>query len=389
MRLFFLKSKIIFLIVGVPFSLFSQSILKGSVEDGEIKKPIIGANIFLSNTTKGTISDETGKFTLKNIPVGNYELVISCVGYETIKIGVNTEGKKPYRIILKPLENKLSEFKITTKRSAKWQRNLELFTNNFIGKSDNANKCKIVNPEVLSFLDSLNIFITTASDLLIIENRGLGYRVKYALKRYLYNRIDKKITYEGYPVFELLTPINNIEHEKWIENRRKAFLGSIRHFMKSLYECNLHANGFSAQRIIEIIDKTERIRTIIKHGEKISIRPTPADSIVRILLPDSLSCHYFLDTTLSLKGKIVSFKGLVQITYLNEIESRDYQLVNDPLPKGYRQTPQVSIIHMVSPKIILEPDGHFSDPIGIISEKYWSWELMSEMLPYDYDIKHN
>ncbi|MCC5612904.1 carboxypeptidase-like regulatory domain-containing protein [Nostoc sp. CHAB 5834] len=365
----------------------AQPFIKGQIEDGSTGRAVALANVFLSNTTKGTISDENGKFMLKPVPIGQYDLIISCVGFETMKVSVNTRSRSIYRIVLKPVEQKLAEFTVKAKRSGKWFRNLEFFKRNFLGFSENAKHCTIVNPNVLYFIDSLHQFKAFANDLLVIENKGLGYRVKYALVKFSYNHQENKITYEGYPVFEYLNPSNETEEIKWQENRRKAYLGSSRHFMKSLYTCTLQKNGFFVQKVLEKIDTTGRVRSVILHGENVTFYPAPSDTIVRIIQPDTLRCHQLINPDEAIDAKkVFSFKHLLQVTYIAEPESPDYQRMNNPSIYGYRNTPQVSIMRMQLPSVTLEPDGHFFEPLGIVFELYWSWELMAETLPYDYEL---
>ena len=45
--------------------------------------------VMLKGTTTGSLSDKTGHFFLKDIPVGKQTLVFSCVGYTTEEREVN------------------------------------------------------------------------------------------------------------------------------------------------------------------------------------------------------------------------------------------------------------------------------------------------------------
>ena len=60
--------------------------ITGAVIDSETGDPLIGANIFLENTSIGAASDLDGRFLIMNIPAGSYTLVISVVGYAETKI---------------------------------------------------------------------------------------------------------------------------------------------------------------------------------------------------------------------------------------------------------------------------------------------------------------
>ena len=53
--------------------------------DGEFNEPMAFANVLIKNTTKGTTSDFDGKYFI-DVEAGNYTLVFSYIGYQTIEI---------------------------------------------------------------------------------------------------------------------------------------------------------------------------------------------------------------------------------------------------------------------------------------------------------------
>jgi iron complex outermembrane recepter protein len=62
----------------------SQFTLSGEVTDDNGEK-LAGANILIEGTTKGTTTDFQGKYKIPDIESGTYKVVMSYVGYETIK----------------------------------------------------------------------------------------------------------------------------------------------------------------------------------------------------------------------------------------------------------------------------------------------------------------
>lgn len=66
-------------LMGIPA--WSQYILSGIVED-EQGAPLPGANLFITELNRGSVTFSDGSFTLGRIPAGDYHLVISFVGYE-------------------------------------------------------------------------------------------------------------------------------------------------------------------------------------------------------------------------------------------------------------------------------------------------------------------
>ena len=56
----------------------------GRVVDGSTQSPVIGASVLIAGTERGSATDDDGKFTIKNIPVGSYVVAIRAVGYEPL-----------------------------------------------------------------------------------------------------------------------------------------------------------------------------------------------------------------------------------------------------------------------------------------------------------------
>jgi hypothetical protein len=86
------------LFLALPMALLAQQTVRGKITDKDSKQAIPFANILLkdSNPPIGTTSDENGKFTLNDVPIGKQTLVLSCLGYETFTLpNINvTAGKE-------------------------------------------------------------------------------------------------------------------------------------------------------------------------------------------------------------------------------------------------------------------------------------------------------
>ena len=48
------------------------------------------ATVFLSGTNKGTVTDQVGSFTLSNAPTGKFDLIVSYLGFATLKTTIET-----------------------------------------------------------------------------------------------------------------------------------------------------------------------------------------------------------------------------------------------------------------------------------------------------------
>lgn len=79
----------LFLLLGAQF-IFSQEIteINGTVTDVD-NNPIPFASVYLPELKKGNAADADGKFTIKNIPYGLWQLSASAVGYKASTITIN------------------------------------------------------------------------------------------------------------------------------------------------------------------------------------------------------------------------------------------------------------------------------------------------------------
>ncbi|MDR2234239.1 MAG: carboxypeptidase-like regulatory domain-containing protein, partial [Tannerella sp.] len=67
--------------------LFSQQLtqtVRGHVADEASNEPLPYVSVGLQGTTFGGSTDDEGNFTLKNIPIGRYNFIVSFVGYEPV-----------------------------------------------------------------------------------------------------------------------------------------------------------------------------------------------------------------------------------------------------------------------------------------------------------------
>ncbi|GGF28920.1 TonB-dependent receptor [Echinicola rosea] len=60
----------------------AQHHITGTVKDAETGEALIGANVILEGTGRGSTADMDGAFMIKNVPSGQYQLKVSFVGYE-------------------------------------------------------------------------------------------------------------------------------------------------------------------------------------------------------------------------------------------------------------------------------------------------------------------
>jgi hypothetical protein len=60
-------------------------IISGSVRDKQTNEALPGVTVALKNTQYGTQTNANGDFTIKNIPAGNYTLIVRLLSYIPIE----------------------------------------------------------------------------------------------------------------------------------------------------------------------------------------------------------------------------------------------------------------------------------------------------------------
>jgi len=245
---------------------FAQQSLKGKIIASDTHKPVVSANVFLSNTSVGTISDENGMFTISRFPEGRFDLVVSFVGYETFVTTVQSNQLPAnLQVVLQPKVVELQEVILEPYEKNGWDKWGSFFMENFIGTSAFANDCKLLNQGTVKFRFSKkqNTLKAFADERLVIENKALGYIVKYELTRFEYNFTTRMFYYQGYPLFEEMETGRSGLQKRWMRNREDAYYGSMMHFMRCVYRNKLIEGGFEIRKLIPLSDaEKKRVKAI-------------------------------------------------------------------------------------------------------------------------------
>ena len=113
--------KILFyLILLSSINMFGQNgNIRGFVYDNASGEPIMFCNVFLKGTTIGASTDINGMYNIPKVPIGNYTLIATYIGYDTTMVEINVEKGKIITQNLKISESsiKLNEVKISAERS--------------------------------------------------------------------------------------------------------------------------------------------------------------------------------------------------------------------------------------------------------------------------------
>ena len=68
--------------------------ISGKVKDKNNGLPLVGANVFLDNTSIGTAANDQGFYEIKNIRKGNYFIKVAYIGYESFSDSLIIDGEE-------------------------------------------------------------------------------------------------------------------------------------------------------------------------------------------------------------------------------------------------------------------------------------------------------
>lgn len=225
------------LVLFILFTVVSFSqVIKGKVVD-ENNVPLAGANIYFDGTTIATITDDNGNFSLNYASKINSILAISYIGFQTEYI-TNVAVDKELLIKLLQANATIKEIIVRKDKFTRIQK-LQLFREQFLGKTSNAKATKIENEDAIYFdYDSKTKTLKAYSDQpLLIKNDALDYKLTYELVNFevvfstetMMSSEVVRSYYAGLSRFED-TMIDGKKQKK----REKAYQGSQLHFFRNL-----------------------------------------------------------------------------------------------------------------------------------------------------------
>jgi len=224
---------------------FNQ-VVKGTIFDQKTDSVICFASVYFNGTFVGTTSDVHGNFELNILKNTSMPLTISAVGYYSVTLN-DFSTNEPLIIYLKPKIYDLGEVGIKSKSlERKRRRNLVLFKEEFLGTTDNAQECAILNEKDITFNyesddDTVKAF---ALKPILVENRALGYKITYYLDKFEFYKSNQATFFCGNIIFK--EDVSTQESQKqFAVARERAYFGSRMHFFRTLWANDLHVNGFT------------------------------------------------------------------------------------------------------------------------------------------------
>ncbi|RYE23285.1 MAG: carboxypeptidase-like regulatory domain-containing protein [Sphingobacteriaceae bacterium] len=381
------------LIIVLPtFAAAQSGTISGKVTAIDSKAPLAKASVFLSNATFGTVTAEDGTFSLNNVKPGQYDLVVSILGYENFTQTVLV-GSKPIRLQIEmvPKMIQIKEVVITT--NTNWKRNYALFVKNFIGTSANAQQCKVINPRAvhLVYHKKTQTLEASTDEFLLIENKALGYRVRFLVNQFESSALTNVIRYQGQVLFEE-TKGSNAQHKKWIQKRQQAYFGSSMHFFRSILHQDLEQQGFIMRRLERKPNPKRLPEDLIRQKINLFSKSSNNDSLeywnrmasepkyFQNLYKDPLKIEDVVRKTDQSGLFALLFPDYLYVVYTKK-QDNNISDIYRPLTMGNYA---VSIIALYEKYALFDLNGVVITPQSTLYEGDWAEDKIAELLPVDY-----
>lgn len=388
----FIPAFILLLFAG---PLLKAQSVRGKVTDAATGLPLAGCSVFISGTSTGTRSAADGSFQLHNVPGGKYELVISYVGYNTYTVPLSEALQTILQVRLEIRSTELEKVVIETYLEQGWDRWGRVFFDNFIGMVPQADQCRILNTDAIRFryYKKSNRLRAYSLEPIEVVNDALGYRIRFQLEEFELNFHEKSVFYLGYSFYEEL---KGKAQKRKLDNRRKAYEGSVLHFMRALYENKLMEQGFEVRRLVRIPNmEKQRVKHIFPDRASTGAPvPLPADSAVyyrKVMAQPDFTEQLGQDLLSSANlvrdmgdGLLeLYFSDHLQVTYKNAKEENAYLMdMRESRKPSFRRT---SVTLVDGNKIIVDRFGNYFNPRDFLTRGYWAWsEKLANALPVDY-----
>jgi hypothetical protein len=381
--------------LGAAFAAQAQGRITGVVQDSVTHEPLAFASVFLANTTLGATTTEQGTFTFERVPKGTYDIVGSYVGYRLSKQNI-TVGTAAQQVTLRLASSGPQLAEVEVKADSHQEDNYRKFTGLFVGNTTFSKQCRITNPEDVDVVynDTSKTLTATTPNFVQIENKALGYRIKYYGLHFDYNTESEAVSFDGQTVFEEMTPKDEQQRRQWAANRVAAYNGSLTHFLKSVYDNRVTEENFLAQQVrlvqplraVRGAQGLSRKKGVFTNADRDSLRvwndlppiaqlnpaARPIDSLRRI----STDGHTFL-----------RFTSELQVVFFGEAPDPAYNTPMSPIgPIGAKSSSkrQVSRLTLLAPETEIQPNGTLVNPLDVVSGEYWGFQKIGEFLPLDY-----
>jgi hypothetical protein len=313
--------------------------ISGRITDAVTGLPLASVNVFLAGTTRGTVTGPDGRYAIRNIPPGHFQVVASRVGnaVSVAEIDLRPGEEATWDAALSPRELQGQEVEVLAPSPEQWKADLASFRREFLGAGEGAESCVLENPEVLDFRrhETTGVLGASARGVLRISNGDLGYRLDITLVSFAWDSLLGTVDYTLYLLFHPLPPAHPEDSLRWEKSRRHAYRGSLRHFLTSLIHRRLTQAGFYVTTGMGEEVGTDAMKILL----------TRPDGVRLLATEDVLIIDY--------GGSSLLQRNLIRLTQ--------------------------GVVHIRPDGTLIEPNDLLIDP-----GSFWAMQRVGSLLPLDY-----
>ncbi|NJC27966.1 carboxypeptidase-like regulatory domain-containing protein [Neolewinella antarctica] len=257
----------------------AQGTLSGTVRDSLTNEPIPFATVYIDGTTIGTVTEESGTFSLdvSLIPLPT-TLAVTHLGYRRYSARVDSGGSN-YGISLSPQVATTVQVEVTD--DGQWAKNVKEFKRRFLGVDDWGLQSKLIGEDRLYFERNFEtqrlsrvskqtarllkqkdlrdaawksndeVDFNYAVDFLVrstapiqIDLPHLGYKVGIDLQQFYLHYETTLRSYQGRFFFQPYEGVSGKPKRRHRRNREIAYYNSRQHFLRAAYNDALAEEGY-------------------------------------------------------------------------------------------------------------------------------------------------
>lgn len=360
--------KIIFaiLILFCTIPQIHAQIIEGNVYEAITNEPLQAATVYLDGTTISATTNQEGYFKINGNGNSQATLVISYVGYKTIRLNNPFQNKKIK--VLMDVDAISMEEVVLSKSPFTRKSMMKAFKQQFLGTTEAGLSCKIENEDEINLYYDIdtNTLSATSQKPIKIKNSYLGYEIFFELMDF--NVVYKRRSLFGHDIeksyFAGTTFYKDISRslKKANKKRLEAYLGSSSHFMNTVVN-----ESWKEQKTALFVDK-------------FMVDP---------------KMYFQIGDTLGMK-KITIIKEPVKKTPIYKKESTGIDFNGHPKFEisGYKDENthfsvlydgnKQSIVQFVEKVFIVDDNGNYNPLYGVMYGGYLGTLKVGDMLPTDY-----
>lgn len=354
--------------------------IQGNVIDGETGIPIKDAAIFLSFSTFHTKTNILGEYELSAVVPGTYAIVCIADSFQRITQQIDVTGKVNLRanFVLKKTIPPIKKV-IGLETLIEKDKFVEKFKKEFLGEGVRTGKCDIINPEDIEFTHNGIQLFAKSSKPIIVLNKSLGYKISLYINEFGWEWFKDYGSFSFDMYFDEMVPEDSTEALKYFANRKEAYLGSFRHFLRSCAARRVYSEGFRVFSTYFVPDELGDYEDF--QMQVVKNRAGDTSRIIEFILQKITETDFAFETD-----------SYLEVVYVENSEDPNYSSYKERIfGSGELYKFQDSWIKFPAGKYFFNSKG-----IGLENETYqkqlfgyWAWKRVADFLPSNYELSNS